>query len=200
MEHPHAGTTTVGLVLAAGAGTRYGMPKILVPGWLDGAVHALREGGCAEVVIVTGRVRPVLPPGTDEAFCVEWERGIGASLRTGLLAVVDRADRLVIHVVDCPDVGPDVVARVLRVPAGVAARAVFEGRPGHPVALPSGFVQELLARLHDHDGAGPFLRSLAPADLELVECGDLATGQDQDYADGSPGTAADQDRGEARHA
>lgn len=45
-----------GVVLAAGAGTRFGMPKVLADSgeWLVSAANALREGGCAEVVVVLG--------------------------------------------------------------------------------------------------------------------------------------------------
>ena len=42
------------MLLAAGAGTRYGMPKALAEGgaWLRSGVAALRDGGCDEVVVV----------------------------------------------------------------------------------------------------------------------------------------------------
>lgn len=168
---------TVGLVLAAGAGSRYGRPKILVDGWLAGAVHALRGGGCGSVVVVTGAARPVLPSGVAEVHCTAWERGIGASLRAGLTAVEPRADRVVVHLVDCPDVGPAVVRRVLQRSGGALARAVYAGRPGHPVLIPQEQLETLLAGLLDEDGAGPYLRTHPHV---AVECGDLATGEDVD--------------------
>lgn len=182
MEPRQNRTELVGLVLAAGAGTRYGLPKILVPGWLDGAVRALRDGGCAKVLVVTGAARSVIPDGAVEIHCPTWKRGIGASLRSGLTAVGAGADRIVVHVVDCPDVGASVVERVVRSAAGGPVRAVFDGQPGHPVVLPIESVPELLAQLRDEDGAGPYLSGRA--DVQLVECGDLATGQDKDFADG----------------
>ena len=45
-----------GVVLAAGAGTRYGMPKVLAGGgqWLRSAVSALHGGGCDDIVVVLG--------------------------------------------------------------------------------------------------------------------------------------------------
>lgn len=177
---------TVGLVLAAGAGSRYGMPKILVSGWLERAVEALRDGGCSSVRVVTGAARPPMPEGVTESHCADWERGIGASLRSGLSAVESTADRVVVHVVDCPDIGPEVVARVLAAADDSLARAVFDGRPGHPAVLPRRHVRPLLDALTDDDGAGPYFRAHPHVS---VECGDLATGHDIDtppVAAGSP--------------
>ncbi|KAE8766082.1 nucleotidyltransferase family protein [Georgenia thermotolerans] len=168
---------TAGLVLAAGAGSRYGMPKILVPGWLERAVGALRDGGCSAVRVVTGAARPPHLAGAEEIHCAGWERGIGASLRAGLTAVGGGPARVVVHVVDCPDVGPEVVERVLTAAGDRLARAVFDTRPGHPVVLPRTHLAPVLAALTDADGAGPYLRGRAHL---AVECGDLATGRDID--------------------
>ena len=47
-----------GLLLAAGAGRRFGGPKALVQDgqgpWLHRAVRALLDGGCVDVLVVTG--------------------------------------------------------------------------------------------------------------------------------------------------
>ena len=45
-----------GELLAAGAGTRFGMPKVLAEQgqWLRHAVHALSAGGCDDIVVVLG--------------------------------------------------------------------------------------------------------------------------------------------------
>jgi hypothetical protein len=53
--------SSAGVVLAAGAGTRYGMPKVLAGngGWLASAVAALSDGGCGDVVVVLGAAVPV---------------------------------------------------------------------------------------------------------------------------------------------
>jgi molybdenum cofactor cytidylyltransferase len=172
-----AAADTVGLVLAAGAGSRYGRPKILVRGWLETAVDALREGGCSEVAVVTGAARPQLPAGVREIHCDRWALGLGASLRAGLSALDGEVRRVVVHVVDCPDIGPDVVARVLDGAGDRLARATYGGRPGHPVVLPRAHLAPLLGTLQDDDGAGPYLRV---HEHLAVECGDLASGQDID--------------------
>ena len=66
-------------------------------------------------------------------LCPDWVEGISASLRRGLDALAG-ADEVVIALADQPFITPAVVARVRSVP-GPAARAVYSGAPGHPVAI-----------------------------------------------------------------
>lgn len=172
----------VGVLLAAGAGRRYGRPKVLVHGWLDTAVGALRDGGCADVVLVLGAAEVAAPPGVTAILAPDWRDGLSASVRAGLAEADGRhADFAVLHVIDTPDVGPAVVARVLAravaSPNGLA-RAYFGDRPGHPVVLARRHWPEVLARLAGDRGAGAYLRGRA--DVEIVECADLAGGQDID--------------------
>jgi len=170
------------VLLAAGAGRRYGRPKVLVDGWLDAAVGALRDGGCGDVVLVLGAAEVAAPAGVTAVVAPDWDRGLSASVRTGL-AEADRrrADYAVLHVIDTPDVGPDVVARVLGRAVGSRsglARACFGDRPGQPVVLARRHLPEVLADLSGDEGAGAYLRGRR--DVEMVECGDLAGGRDVD--------------------
>jgi molybdenum cofactor cytidylyltransferase len=172
----------VGVLLAAGAGRRYGKPKILVEGWLEFAVCALRDGGCTDVVLVMGAAEVAAPPGVTAITAPQWHEGLSASVRAGL-GQADRmnADYAVLHVIDTPDVGPDVVARVLRratASASGLARAHFGDRPGHPVVMARRHWPEVLARISGDQGAGAYLRSRQ--DVEIVDCSDLAGGQDVD--------------------
>ena len=173
-----------GVVLAAGAGTRYGMPKVLAEkgDWLKQAVVALDGGGCDEVIVVLGAAGTEavdVPAPARAVHATHWSDGLSASLRAGLGAA--DAAFAVVHLVDTPDVGADVVARVLGAarsgPSGLA-RAVYAGRPGHPVVIARRHWPELLAGLSGDAGAGPFLR--ARDDVIAVECGDLAVGADID--------------------
>jgi CTP:molybdopterin cytidylyltransferase MocA len=173
---------SVGVLLAAGAGRRYGKPKVLVDGWLDIAVGALREGGCADIVLVLGAAEAATPLGVTAITASRWYEGLSASLRAGL-AQADRmnADYAVLHVIDTPDVGPAVVARVLdRATASRSglARAYFGDRPGHPVVVARRHWPELMAQISGDRGAAEYLRSRR--DVEIVDCSDLAGGQDID--------------------
>ncbi len=175
---PHS----VGILLAAGAGRRYGKPKVLVDGWLDIAVGALRAGGCADVVVVLGAAQVAVPPGVTAVTAHRWRDGLSASVRAGLQqADRMRADYAVLHVIDTPDVGPAVVARVLHravsSPGGLA-RASFGDRPGHPVVIARRHWPEVLARISGDHGAGAYLRTRP--DVEVVDCADLAGGRDID--------------------
>jgi len=172
----------VGVLLAAGAGRRYGKPKVLVDGWLDIAVGALRDGGCADVVLVLGAAQVAAPPGVTAVTAPQWREGLSASVRTGL-AQADRmhADYAVLHVIDTPDVGPAVVARVLgrAVASGSGlARAHYGDRPGHPVVIARRHWPAVLSGLSGDQGAGAYLRGRH--DVEIVDCSDLAGGFDID--------------------
>jgi molybdenum cofactor cytidylyltransferase len=172
----------VGVLLAAGAGRRYGKPKVLVDGWLDAAVGALRDGGCTDVVVVLGAAEVAAPPGAVAIVAPDWDEGLSVSVRTGLAhAERMRADYAVLHVIDTPDVGPAVVARVVgrAVASGSGlARAYFGDRPGHPVVMARRHWPEVLAQISGDEGAGAYLRSRP--DVEIVDCADLAGGRDID--------------------
>lgn len=173
----------VGVLLAAGAGTRFGMPKVLAEQgkWLQGAIDALVAGGCGEVVVVLGAAIVDPPAPARAVIAADWAEGMSASVRAGLAAATG-AEVAVLHVVDTPDVGADVVARVLaaeRAGASGLARAVFDGGPGHPVAIAYRHWPALLDTLRGDHGARDFLRARG-ADVVTVECGDLASGLDID--------------------
>ena len=183
----------VGLLLAAGAGRRMGMPKALVDDWLVRSIDVLREGGCDDVLVVLGaaaeEARTRLPTGQEAVVAEDWDEGMGASLRVGLGALGPDVEAAVVHLVDLPDVGADVVSRVV---AGVApaagqssgagdrlARAAYAGVPGHPVLIGRDHWSGVIEAAVGDQGARSYLRS---SHVRLVECGDLASGSDVDRA------------------
>lgn len=172
------GGAVAGVVLAAGAGTRYGMPKVLAADgqWLRAAVSALADGGCDDVVVVLGAAIVDVPGPARPIVAQDWESGASASLRAGLASVAN-ASEVVIHLVDTPDVTAAVVRRVLAADSDLA-RATYGGRPGHPVRIGRRHWPELAATLRGDEGARAFLAGRD--DLVPVECGDLASGIDVD--------------------
>jgi CTP:molybdopterin cytidylyltransferase MocA len=170
-----------GVVLAAGAGTRYGKPKVLADDgrWLRACVAALANGGCDDVVVVMGAAVVEVPAPARAVVAPDWDRGLSASLRAGIDAV--DAAYVVVHAVDTPDVGADAVRRVLdaaRTSTSGLARARYGDRPGHPVVIACRHLPDLLAGLHGDEGARPFLSGRP--DVIAVDCADLASGQDID--------------------
>ncbi|WP_072807422.1 nucleotidyltransferase family protein [Rhodococcoides yunnanense] len=173
----------VGVLLAAGAGSRYGSPKVLAEGgaWLDSAVAALVEGGCDRVVVVLGAADVPVPDGAVSVHASDWRDGMSASLKAGLVAAAG-AVYAVVHVVDTPDVGGRVVRAVLsaaRASPSHLARATFSGAPGHPVVFGAEHWDEVVATASGDAGAREFLRGRP--DVIGVECSEWATGVDHDY-------------------
>jgi molybdenum cofactor cytidylyltransferase/nicotine blue oxidoreductase len=178
--------TVRGLLLAAGAGSRMGVPKALVDDWLVRGVSALGEGGCDGVTVVLGagadRARELLAGvAADVVVADDWAEGMGASLRAGLAGL--DADAVLVSLVDLPDVDAEVVRRVLGEGAGERAgaatlrRATYDGRPGHPVLIGRDHWAGVAGAAVGDRGARDYLATHA---VESVECGDLATGRDVD--------------------
>ena len=186
------------LLLAAGAGRRMGTPKALVTGadgepWVVRGIRVLQAGGCDRVSVVIGadadRVEPlVVAAGARAVVAQHWSAGMGASLAVGLAAVQTDdpdAEVLVLMLVDLPDVDGQVVARVLDraaesapdVRASAVVRAAYGGSPGHPVIIGRDHWGSLAADLGGDRGARDWLSRQR---VTLVECGDLAAGDDVD--------------------
>lgn len=147
------------------------------------AVRAMIDGGCDEVVVGMGAAIVEPPEGTSAVIVEEWSEGVGATVRAVVRTARARSvDGVLLGLVDTPDVGPEVVRRIVDRAAGrrnALVRAVFGGRPGHPVYLGADHFDGVLATVHGDVGARPYLRAHA-AEVIDVECGDLASGLDQD--------------------
>ena len=184
------------LVLAAGAGRRMGGPKALVrprpdgPTLLETAVERVRAAGCDDVLVVVGAAADEVgalasAAGARVVVADGWDEGMGASLRAGLEALADGPtvpNLVLVTLVDLPDVGSDVMTRVLAAAEGPAtlARAAYDGVPGHPVLLGRDHWAAVSATAVGDRGARDHLRA---TEHLLVECGDLATGRDVDTVD-----------------
>ncbi|MCZ4589842.1 nucleotidyltransferase family protein [Rhodococcus opacus] len=186
--------TIGGVLLAAGAGSRMGMPKALVVGadgepWLARGVRVLSDAGCAPTVVLLGaradEAEDLLPGGVPVTVGIaeDWQSGLSASLRRGLevAATFDDVDAVVITLVDLPDLGVDAVRRVASVPPGDARSALrqahYSGRPGHPVLIGRDHWLPLRRSLTGDSGARKYLGAHG---AEAVDCSDLGSGRDVD--------------------
>jgi molybdenum cofactor cytidylyltransferase len=173
---------TAGLILAAGAGTRYGEePKLLAE--LDGRPlleHAIRAQ-CAvpeleRIVVVLGAHAQELLEAVEflrgePVVCENWGEGQAASLRCGAAALGDEG-KVIVTLGDEPLLTPQVIARFLGEPAGT--RAVYGGAPGHPVVLGPEQLDALMRLTGDHGARG--LLEGGPT----IECAEWCSGRDVD--------------------
>jgi CTP:molybdopterin cytidylyltransferase MocA len=186
-----------GVVLAAGAGTRFGGPKALATHadgtpWLATAIRALADAGCSPVLVVLGARADEaaallgMLPEADHAVVVradDWADGMSASLRAalGAASALDPPPvALAVVAVDVPGLDAATVRRVLDAgPVDPAAlrQAVFRGRPGHPALLGRDHWQPLAAGVRGDAGSRAYLASHG---AQLVEAADLSTGADVD--------------------
>ncbi|WP_460441523.1 nucleotidyltransferase family protein [Amycolatopsis stemonae] len=185
-----------GLLLAAGAGRRFGGPKALAE--LDGeplvlrALRTLDAAGCAPIRVVLGaaadEVRALLPDPGQGVFAEGWETGMGASLKAGLAALSEEPEPVaaVVHLVDLPWVGTDILTRVTAdATTETVARAAYDGVPGHPVLLGRHWWPQIAETAQGDRGARDWLATRA--DLTLIECADLGSGRDVDRRADLPG-------------
>lgn len=166
---------TVGILLAAGASSRFSGDKLLAP--LHGkplvlhAIDALRPA-VTEIIAV---VRPgserlcalLAQAGARVAVCDDASHGMGHSLACGArLAPVDT--NLLIALGDMPAIAIDTIARVIEaLDAGCAiAVPTHHGRRGHPVGFAARLVPMLL-KLTQDQGARSVLIENADAVLEI---------------------------------
>ncbi len=187
-----------GVLLAAGGGRRYGMPKALVE--LDGrlfvesAAAVLHEGGCAPVVVVLGaRADDVRAKADLAGYTVvdnpQWTTGMGSSLRVGLAALTalseSEFDAVAVLPVDVPGVTPAAVRRVLgHASPRALVRATYAELPGHPVLIGREHWAGVYESATGDVGARDYLRS---HEVTGVDCSDIATGVDVDRPEDLPG-------------
>lgn len=192
MTDPSGAHVPAGLLLAAGAGRRFGAPKALATdadgtAWLPRTIDTLLAV-CDPVTVVLGaaadQARQLLGDRPVRVVVnAEWDQGMGSSLRTGLADLeATGTDGALVTLVDLPDVTPDVVRRVAGAHRGphALARATYADGPGHPVLIGRDHWPDVMAAATGDRGARDFLAGRAP---ELVDCADLATGRDVDTRD-----------------
>ncbi|MDP9428355.1 MAG: nucleotidyltransferase family protein [Actinomycetota bacterium] len=182
-----------GLVLAAGGGRRYGMPKALVEygGSLlvERAVRTARAA-CDPVLVVLGaRAVDVWRTADLDGATVlanrDWETGMASSLRTGLDGLrgwPGRIDAVLVTLVDMPGMTPEAL-RALAAHAAPDALAIatYDGVRGHPVLLGREHWAGVVATATGDEGARPYL---AGHDVTEVDCTGLADPTDLDVPPG----------------
>lgn len=181
-----------GLVLAAGAGRRFGRPKALLEidgsRFVDLAVETLRDGGADPIFVVVGAT----DVGHVDAIVVanpRWAEGVGSSLVTGLAAAAaydqDTASLagVLVVLVDQPRIGSEAVARVLACARDGAhlAVATYEDIALQPVFLSTESWAGVSALAQGERGAKPYLEA-HPDRVHRVPCDGTGDPTDVDTA------------------
>ena len=170
----------VGILLAAGTGSRFGVDKLLhpLPDGIAIAAHAARNLIAAGLP-VTAVVRPGDFPladmleqeGCAVTVCAGAARGMGASLAHAI-ASERGADGWVVALADMPGIAPDTIRAVAAATTqgALIAAPCYGNQRGHPVAFNAALGSELAA-LDGDQGARAVLDRHRDA-LRLIDCED----------------------------
>lgn len=179
----------VGILLAAGAASRFGAPKLLQPladgtpvgvaaartllGALPDSIAVVRPGDRA-LIEAFGEL------GLRVVTNLDAGRGMGTSLAAGVAASAD-ADGWLIALADMPWIQPGTIARLaarLAVGASMVAPA-YGGRRGHPVGFAAHWGPALRGLTGDR-GARDLIAA-QPDELALIDTDDSGVLRDVDH-------------------
>jgi len=144
-------TTTAGLVLAAGASSRMGYPKALLPtpANVPLAVHQmrlLRTAGCERVAVVLGSHADAIAKKITDGEVVknpDWERGRLTSIQAGLRALPGQSGYVLLPV-DSAGLQFNTVVHLLHSEGAIANRPFFRGQPGRVLWISAQLANEIL--------------------------------------------------------
>jgi nicotine blue oxidoreductase len=182
------------VVLAAGAGSRFGGGKLLASyrgrPLVEAVLRELHEAPVDEIIAVVGdkigeeedRLRHVCSLyGALIAENPKWEKGISTSVKRGLAACAPDADAAVVVLGDQPLVGVKAVRRLVEAHerGAVVAVATYGGKRRNPALFARETWSMLQEELTGDEGARGFLHR-HPEVVTEVPCDDVADPTDVD--------------------
>jgi len=185
-------TDIAGLVLAAGSGSRMGQPKATIVDdegipWVTRAASFLRNAGAAPVIVALGadleKAVHLLPDWSHHIAVQAWQEGIGASLRESLISLgrlPETVTAVLVTLVDLPSAHVASATRLMGTGWTDTAlrRAMYHGKPGHPVLIGRAHWLPLSNQLNGDTGAQAFLKAHGAIE---VDCTDIGGGEDVDF-------------------
>lgn len=191
MQRPRSEEVHGAIILAAGASSRMGTAKQVLP-WkestlLQHCIDQVRASSFNEIVVVLGANREIVERQTDltgvhAVFNSKWEAGMASSLVAGLQGLLDLNPQLrsvLILLTDQPLLDHrfynKLLFRYLKGKEKIVSSS-YSGQLGVPVIFDRHYFNELLA-LRGDKGARALLRSLAD-DVIAIDAGDQAVDLD----------------------
>ena len=181
------------ILLAAGAGSRFGGEKLLAPyrgrPLIEVPLSSLADAPVDETVVVVGegadRISEVCEPyGFEVVENPDWAGGISTSVKAGLRALGPRTRAAIVLLADQPLVGAGAVERLVAAfeeGARVAA-ATYGGEVRNPVLFSREVWPLLMSGLSGDEGARSFLRR-RPELVTRVPCDGVGDPADVDTAE-----------------
>lgn len=173
------------ILLAAGDGTRMGGPKALLR-YADGtalltrqvermSVAAESRGLSANIIVVLGpavaEASRLVPAGVRVVENRNHTDGLSTSLSAGLRAVPCTASGAVVSLLDLPDIPAEAYGRLLdSITPDTLARAHWNSRPGHPVAIGR---EHFAEAIHSASGDEGLRAMLGRHQVNVIKCADL---------------------------
>jgi CTP:molybdopterin cytidylyltransferase MocA len=190
-DSPPSGVSAI--LLAAGAGSRFGGGKLLAPyrgrPLIEASLSNLEGAPVDETVVVVGedakRLREVCErSGARVVENLDWAEGISTSVLAGLRELGAQAQAAVVLLADQPLVGAGAVERLVAAfEAGARiAVATYGGRQRNPVLFSREVWPLLMIELSGDEGARSFLRR-HPELVRLVPCDGMGNPADVDTAE-----------------
>ena len=183
-----------GLILGAGASTRLGPPKQLLPfadttmlGWV--VAQAQSAASLDEIVVVLGRAADEIRERVDfgNARVVDnpvFSEGCSSSYRAGIAALNTQSEALMIILGDQPGITPEIInmlAESWRNEEAPIALCSYRGRRGHPMIFAQSMFDQLVD-LHGDKAAWKLVDansdSLQEVHVDLDFPGDINTSED----------------------
>jgi len=170
------------VVLAAGASSRMGEPKQLMPVGGRPMVRRVTEAVCAaglgQVIVVVGAHAGAVQQAVDElpvetVVNANWIEGMSSSLRAGVLALRPEIRAVVIVLADQPALTPDLLRALAVCYQKTGSQIVapyYGGQRGNPVLFDRALFPELLALGGDRGARELLVRR--EQEIERVETND----------------------------
>jgi len=168
------------IVLAAGEAKRMGQAKLLLP-WqgktiLEHVLDQLLHSKVDEIILVLGheakQMREKIPAqGIKIAINPDYQEGMSASLRQGLMIIDEKAEAFLVVLGDQPGISKEIINQLIqafhhpRHPKGIIL-PTYRGIRGHPVLFSSQYRKEVL-KLKGDVGGRQILKDHPEEILEL---------------------------------